>query len=142
MKGGVIICAIIICELINGFTAAPFVFPGPSSDDYSDFGVPEGRELFGHRKHNFPRGHGCRGHGCLGIGPRPRPRPDHGGYYPNNNQAGTFATASAGSSGAGNTQANAQSASFNFGPFSASFSSAQASSGNQPQFSSFLNYDY
>ncbi|XP_008544731.1 uncharacterized protein LOC103569282 [Microplitis demolitor] len=145
MKGRVILLIIffIICELVSESSAAPapFVFPGPSSDDYSDSydDGPQGRNLFGNKRkhHRFSGGHGCRGHGCgggFGL------RPDYGGYYPNN-QGGSFATASAGSLGASNSQANAQSATFNFGPFSASFSSAQASSGRQNG-SPFLNYDY
>jgi len=55
-------------------------------------------------------------------------QPDYGGY----GQGASFASASAGSVGGGgpygggHSQANAQSASFNIGPFSASFSSAQS----------------
>ncbi|XP_015111021.1 spidroin-2-like [Diachasma alloeum] len=113
-------------------------FPGASSDDFYDDG-PSSRHLFGRRKKKRPHynhglgGHGCRGHGCDGgYGWQ---QPGHGGYYPQNQAGGSsFATASAGSVGplgphGASSQANAQSASFNFGPYSATFSVAQASSG-------------
>ncbi|XP_034939905.1 uncharacterized protein [Chelonus insularis] len=117
-----------------------FLFPGPSSDDYPlnryESG-PQGRHLFHKKKHHgFPGGHGCRGHGCGGgYGWQP----DYEGYYPDNQPGGSFATASAGSLGpspygGSASQANAQSATFNFGPISASFSNAQASSGGYSSF--------
>lgn len=59
-------------------------------------------------------------------------QPNYGGHT---GQGASFASASAGSVGGsgpyggGHSQANAQSASFNVGPFSASFSAAQSSAG-------------
>ncbi|XP_043287862.1 uncharacterized protein [Venturia canescens] len=109
-------------------------------DDYSD--VAESRHLrFGHRrrKHRKPHYHGgqggCRGHGCYqGYGWQPQ----QGGYY---NQGQGFASATAGSNffpnGGGQSQANAQSATFSFGPYSATFSHAEASSGNRRPLSFF-----
>lgn len=61
-------------------------------------------------------------------------QPDYSNYH-HTGQGASFASASAGSIngggpyGGGHSQANAQSASFNVGPFSASFSAAQSSSG-------------
>ncbi|KAL6255061.1 hypothetical protein P5V15_013394 [Pogonomyrmex californicus] len=81
-----------------------------------------------HRPHGFVGGHGCRGYGCGGGW-----QPDYGGHH--TGQGASFASASAGSIGGGgpygggHSQANAQSASFSVGPFTASFSAAQSSSG-------------
>ncbi|KYQ46743.1 hypothetical protein ALC60_14264 [Trachymyrmex zeteki] len=80
-----------------------------------------------HRPHGLIGGYGCRGgYGCGGgYGGW---QPDYGGH----GQGASFASASAGSVGGGgpygggHSQANAQSASFNIGPFSASFSAAQS----------------
>ena len=67
--------------------------------------------------------------------------PEYGGHYPSHQQfgqGGSFATASAGSFGGGhyggNSQANAQSASFNFGPFSFSVAQAEAGQGSGEPF--------
>ncbi|XP_071572424.1 uncharacterized protein [Temnothorax nylanderi] len=84
-----------------------------------------------HRPHGFIGGHGCRGYGCGGGYVW---QPDYGGHH-HTGQGASFASASAGSIGGGgpygggHSQANAQSASFNIGPFSASFSAAQSASG-------------
>ncbi|XP_011872841.1 PREDICTED: keratin, type I cytoskeletal 9-like [Vollenhovia emeryi] len=84
-----------------------------------------------HRPHGLVGGHGCRGYGCGGGYAW---QPEYGGYH-HTGQGASFASASAGSIGGGGPyggghgQANAQSASFNIGPFSASFSAAQSSSG-------------
>ncbi|XP_039306669.1 uncharacterized protein LOC105203807 [Solenopsis invicta] len=81
------------------------------------------------RPHGIVGGHGCRGYGCGGGW-----QPDYGGHH-HTGQGASFASASAGSIGGGgpygggHSQANAQSASFSVGPFSASFSAAQSSSG-------------
>ncbi|RLU21610.1 hypothetical protein DMN91_005983 [Ooceraea biroi] len=103
--------------------------------DYSDYG-DNARFYYGSKRkyhHHKPYhhkpigGHGCRGYGCGGG-----LQPDYGGHY-YGGQGSSFASASAGSIGGGgpynggHSGANAQSASFSVGPFSASFSSAQAS---------------
>ncbi|CAL7939805.1 unnamed protein product [Xylocopa violacea] len=108
------------------------------ADTDSDF--IEERRLKHHRKHHHKPG-GC---GDCSYGQYPS-YPSPGGYpppaiypvpaYPQQG-GGSFATASAGSIDShgrpeGQSHANAQSASFNFGPYSASFSIAEASSGGQ-----------
>ncbi|KYN07177.1 hypothetical protein ALC62_01843 [Cyphomyrmex costatus] len=83
-----------------------------------------------HRPHGLIGGYGCRGgYGCGGgYGGW---QPDYGGHH--HGQGASFASASAGSVsgggpyGGGHSEANSQSASFNIGPFSASFSTAQSS---------------
>ncbi|XP_043465672.1 heterogeneous nuclear ribonucleoprotein A2 homolog 2-like [Leptopilina heterotoma] len=105
-------------------------------EDYSD--DPEGRHLH-KRKHKrkYHGGFGCnRKHGCGGW--QGGYFPSYGGHYPHQQfgHGGSFATASGGFFGGGhhggNSQANAQSASFNFGPFS--FNLAQAGAGGRPFF--------
>ncbi|XP_063993289.1 uncharacterized protein LOC135170973 [Diachasmimorpha longicaudata] len=144
-----------LAVFIGIITAAPapdsgsITFPGASSDDFYDDG-PSSRHLFGRRKKKRPHynhflgGQGCRGHGCDGgYGWQ---RPGHGGYYPQNQVGGSsLAMASAGSTGPlGNapSQANAQSASFKFGPYSATFSVAQASSGGGGGYGGPDYFDY
>ncbi|XP_020278133.1 dormancy-associated protein 2-like [Pseudomyrmex gracilis] len=101
--------------------------------DYSDYDY--GARHFGSRRkhHHKPYhgfGGGCRGYNCGGGW-----QPDYGGHH-HAGQGASFASASAGSVsgggpyGGGHSQANAQSASFNIGPFSATFSAAQSSAGN------------
>ncbi|KAH0946397.1 hypothetical protein HN011_009632 [Eciton burchellii] len=112
-----------------------------SYGDYSDYDDNSRQFRFGskrkihhkpyhHQKpHGLIGGHGCRGYDCGGW------QPDYGGHY-HGGQGASFASASAGSISGGNpydgghSGANAQSASFSVGPFSASFSTAQASSGS------------
>ncbi|XP_051167949.1 uncharacterized protein LOC127285805 [Leptopilina boulardi] len=106
-------------------------------EDYSD--DPEGRHLH-KRKHKrkYHGGFGChRKHGCGGW--QGGYFPTYGGHYPFHQQfgqGGSFATASGGFFGGGhhggNGHANAQSASFNLGPFS--FNLAQAGAGARPFF--------
>ncbi|KAG7189352.1 hypothetical protein KM043_017002 [Ampulex compressa] len=101
--------------------------------DYSDY-EDEARHL-GHKfkphKHHKPVGyHG--GYGCRGIECGGGWNPGYGGHH-ESGHGGSFATASAGSSGGGgyhggHSEANAQSASFSVGPYTASFSVAQAAS--------------
>ncbi|KAL0124689.1 hypothetical protein PUN28_006499 [Cardiocondyla obscurior] len=99
------------------------------NDDASSLRYGNRRKFYyKHRRpHGLFGGHGCRRYGCGGW------QPDYGGHY--GGQGTSFASASAGSIGGGGpygggqSQANAQSASFNIGPFSASFSAAQSSSG-------------
>ncbi|XP_017881143.1 histone-lysine N-methyltransferase Suv4-20-like [Ceratina calcarata] len=98
---------------------------GDFSDPDSDFVEEERHFKHHHRKHHHKPGYG--------------EYPQYGGYpspvvYPQPvapvQSGGSFATASAGSTGyGGQSQANAQSATLNFGPFSASFSTAEASAG-------------
>jgi len=70
---------------------------------------------------------------CFLFSDSRRWQPDYGHHH--TGQGASFASASAGSIGGGgpydggHSQANAQSASFNVGPFSASFSAAHSSSG-------------
>ncbi|XP_012219769.1 uncharacterized protein [Linepithema humile] len=105
---------------------------GGDISDYSDYDY--GARFFGskrkfHRKPHYQhRPHGCRGYGGCGGW-----QPNYGGHY--GGQGASFASASAGSVGSGpygggQSQANAQSASFNIGPFSASFSAAQSAAGH------------
>uniref|UniRef100_A0A0C9PZC9 SYDE2 protein n=1 Tax=Fopius arisanus TaxID=64838 RepID=A0A0C9PZC9_9HYME len=130
-----------LLALLGLISAAPapnpgsVTFPGASTDDFNE-DEASSRHLFGWRKkkrRHYPvglGGHGCRGHGC-GGGPGWRP-PGYGGYYPQNHPASnSFATASTGSFANHGVpaQANAHSASFNIGPYSATFSIAQAFSG-------------
>lgn len=71
---------------------------------------------------------------CILFSDSRRWQPNYGGHH-HIGQGASFASASTGSIGGGgpygggHSQANAQSASFNVGPFSASFSAAQSLSG-------------
>jgi len=71
---------------------------------------------------------------CILLSDSRRWQPDYGNHH-HTGQGASFASASAGSIsgggpyGGGQSGAHAQSASFNIGPFSASFSAAQSSSG-------------
>lgn len=104
--------------------------------DYSDYDDNGSNYPFGNRRkfrHHKPYhrpyhgGYGCRRYGCGGGW-----QPEYGNYH-HTGQGASFASASAGSIsgggpyGGGQSAANAQSASFNIGPFSASFSAAQSS---------------
>ncbi|XP_029168092.1 uncharacterized protein LOC114938348 [Nylanderia fulva] len=103
-----------------------------SYGDYSDYddNFFRSRRKFHHKPYHRPGGYGCRRYGCGGGGGW---QPDYGNYH-HTGQGASFASASAGSIngggpyGGGQSAANAQSASFNIGPFSASFSAAQSSS--------------
>ncbi|XP_066601262.1 uncharacterized protein [Prorops nasuta] len=126
---------------------SPIFLDDYDDDDYS-YEEDDGARhlLFGHKrkKHKpllggFLSGHGCRGgYNCGGW------QPDYGGHYQGHQPAshgGSFATASAGSLGNGgggphgpHSEANAQSASFSFGPYTATFSVAQASSGRNQRY--------
>ncbi|XP_076763403.1 uncharacterized protein LOC143430852 [Xylocopa sonorina] len=105
-------------------------------EDYSDSGsdfVVE-RSFKHHRKHHHkPGGCGDCSYGQYPSYPPPAIYPVPS--YPQQG-GGSFATASAGSIDShgrpeGQSHANAQSASFNIGPYSASFSIAEASSGQR-----------
>ncbi|XP_012149884.1 uncharacterized protein LOC105663714 [Megachile rotundata] len=100
--------------------------------DYSDYDVEEERTFDHHRKHKHHK-HKPDGYNFYPSGQYGGYRPE---YHPQPSVGGSFATASAGSVDSygkpvGQSQANAQSASFSFGPYSASFSVAEASSGSQ-----------
>nr|XP_034171817.1 uncharacterized protein LOC117600456 [Osmia lignaria] len=110
---------------------------GLLGEDYSDYSEEEEERTFDHHrkhKHHKHKPEGFHGHptGHYG-GYQP---PEH--YYPpSTGGGGSFATASAGSIDShgkpfgGQSHANAQTASFSFGPYSATFSVAEAASGSQ-----------
>ncbi|XP_033343183.1 uncharacterized protein LOC117230160 [Bombus vosnesenskii] len=104
--------------------------------DYSDSDLDfeEGERSFKHHYKHHHKPAGCRDYPC-GQYPGYVP-PVYPSYPTQGGTSGSFATASAGSINAngptgGQSHSNAQSASFNFGPYSASFSVAESSSGQK-----------